>query len=367
MSAYKINNALQLVGTNNFTLTPTSGELDISTDTQPNAVKIKNDGEIVTRGKFSINDGTYTLSLSIPAGISGDLNITLPTTLGSSGQVLSSTGTATTWITPYSDPTTTIGDMVIRNGSNVLTRLPIGSTNQRLVTRNGIPTWRQQFEPIREVMFYDEFCGTTSPFSDVVWLLFVGSCSVSAALPTGATTGFGSSRFLFSASGSYGAIGRNVTSGFFIQANATLVCEVMIWLESLGSVADQYIFRVGFGDIFVGSTDMNNGIYLEYNIATSGNWLAKTAAGGVRTTVISSTAVVSGAWVRCGFTATSSSVTYFINGTSVGTINTNIPTTTSNRMSPVFRSGRSAGASASAYAFAIDYFYYHMSFSSDRY
>jgi hypothetical protein len=367
MSSYKVSNGLQLVGSNNFTFAPTSGELNISTDTVSNAVKIKNSGEIVTRGNLTVTDGTYNLSISIPPGISGNINLILPISTGTSGQVLSSTGSATTWITPYTDTTTTIGDIPYRNASNVLTRLPIGSTNQRLVTRDGVPTWRQQFEPARELSFYDEFTSTSSPFGDFGWLLFVAATSVNSTLPTGATTGFGVSRFLFSGATSYGAIGRNTSSGLYIQANSTLTFEAMIWIESLASVAEQYILRVGFGDVFTSSTDMSNGIYLEYNIATSANWLGRTSSGGSRSTVTSSIPVAAGSWVRCGFTATSSSVSFFINGTNIGSTASNIPTTSSNRASPTFRAARSAGASIVAYAFVIDYVYYHMSFSSDRY
>lgn len=40
-----------------------------------------------------------------------------------------------------SNPTLTIGDMIIRDAGNVTTRLPIGSTNQVLTVLGGVPTW----------------------------------------------------------------------------------------------------------------------------------------------------------------------------------------------------------------------------------
>lgn len=39
------------------------------------------------------------------------------------------------------DPTTTVGDLIFRNGSNVIARLPIGSVNQVLTVVGGVPTW----------------------------------------------------------------------------------------------------------------------------------------------------------------------------------------------------------------------------------
>jgi len=46
------------------------------------------------------------------------------------------------------DPMTTIGDMIYRNGSNVTSRLPIGSTNQVLKVSGGVPTWADQSQLI---------------------------------------------------------------------------------------------------------------------------------------------------------------------------------------------------------------------------
>lgn len=39
------------------------------------------------------------------------------------------------------DPTTTIGDLIIRNGSGNIARLPIGSNTQVLTVTGGVPTW----------------------------------------------------------------------------------------------------------------------------------------------------------------------------------------------------------------------------------
>lgn len=44
--------------------------------------------------------------------------------------------------TKLTDPTTTIGDLVIRNSSNLIARLGIGTANQVLTVVGGVPTWQ---------------------------------------------------------------------------------------------------------------------------------------------------------------------------------------------------------------------------------
>jgi hypothetical protein len=65
-------------------------------------------------------------------------------TTGTNGQVLTTNSSGVpTWQNPAfgSDPMSTAGDMIIRNGSNVTTRLPIGSNGEFLSISGGIPTW----------------------------------------------------------------------------------------------------------------------------------------------------------------------------------------------------------------------------------
>lgn len=64
--------------------------------------------------------------------------------IGAIGQVLTMSGGLPTWQTPgtgFTDPMTSIGDIIIRNGSNATARLGIGSTNQVLTVSGGVPTW----------------------------------------------------------------------------------------------------------------------------------------------------------------------------------------------------------------------------------
>lgn len=73
-------------------------------------------------------------------------NVTSRLGIGSPNQVLTvNSGTGIPyWATPasgFADPMTTIGDIMIRNGSNVTSRLGIGSTGQVLTVSGGVPIW----------------------------------------------------------------------------------------------------------------------------------------------------------------------------------------------------------------------------------
>lgn len=69
-----------------------------------------------------------------PTGLQGNTGNTGMTGLTGAGV------TGPTGPTGATDPMSTIGDMIIRNSSNVMARLPIGITGQKLQA-NGTPTW----------------------------------------------------------------------------------------------------------------------------------------------------------------------------------------------------------------------------------
>lgn len=102
--------------------------------------------------------------------------------------------------------------------------------------------------------------------------------------------------------------------------------EQLIKIEDLATVAQDYIIRWGFGDGF--QSDHVDGAYLEYNRSASVNWSMKTASNSARTTTDSGVAVVEDAWIKLKVVvnAAATSVEFFIDGVSVGTIATNIPT-----------------------------------------
>lgn len=64
--------------------------------------------------------------------------------VGTAGQVLTMSGGLPTWATAgtgFADPMTTIGDLIRRDGSNNTNRLAVGTTGQVLTVVSGLPAW----------------------------------------------------------------------------------------------------------------------------------------------------------------------------------------------------------------------------------
>lgn len=98
-------------------------------------------------------------------------------------------------------------------------------------------------------------------------------------------------------------------------------------LVGLSDATNEYIAYLWLGDN-VGAGDMTDWVYFVYDRLTSLNRQLRTANLATRTNIITSVPVVAGSWVRFGFIVNAlwTSVTFTINWTAVGTINTNLPT-----------------------------------------
>ena len=111
-------------------------------------------------------------------------------------------------------------------------------------------------------------------------------------------------------------------NGWFYQGYA---CAI----RTLSASGSDYITRVGFMNAAL-NTDVTNGVFFEYNRASTGNfWVIATAAAAVRTRVTTTTAITANTnyVLQAIVNANGTSATFYINGALVGTITTNIPTT----------------------------------------
>jgi hypothetical protein len=120
------------------------------------------------------------------------------------------------------------------------------------------------------------------------------------------------------------------------------IIEIDCRLPALSDATNEYIARMGIGN--VGGADFVEGIYFEYDRTSSTNWRYCTASTSTRTKN-NSTIPVSTDWTKLKIVVNAdiSSVEYFINDISVGTITTNIPATTI--ITPVLRMYKTAGSS----------------------
>jgi len=123
-----------------------------------------------TLGTLSLagnTSGTITIK---PQAAAGTYNFNLPTTAGTTGQVLTSAGGGSspmTWATPYASPLTTTGDLVYSSdNSGTPARLAIGSSSpsiQFLGVSSGLPAWTTFKGPTVQVLTSGTSATYTTP------------------------------------------------------------------------------------------------------------------------------------------------------------------------------------------------------------
>lgn len=126
-----------------------------------------------------------------------------------------------------------------------------------------------------------------------------------------------------------------------------------IQLPNLSDGTDTYQFIFGFGDNAT-ARDQTDGAYMVYDQAVSPNWQIVTANNGTRTTTVSSVAVTT-SWVKLSVVvnAAGTLATFFVNGVSIGTISTNIPTASGREFGMLANIIKSVGTNGRV--FYIDY------------
>lgn len=155
----------------------------------------------------------------------------------------------------------------------------------------------------------------------------------------------------------------SVTAGFFGGGIATF--EALIYIPTLADATQDYRIRLGYGDTVDGN-DQVDGVYFEYDRGVSANWRLRTANNSSRTTTDSGVAVAAGAWLKLGWVvnAGGTSVSYTINGTSVGTVAATIPTAVARVCGPFIIISKIAGTTART--LLVDYFFSRHVFTTPR-
>lgn len=222
---------------------------------------------------------------------------------------------------------------------------------------------------------FDDFqteIGVSTAFGSLNW---TASSSGTAAAITNVATGVDSTNQAIgtiqistgtTATGRSG-MSRGNTSVLF--GYAYHMSEWRVWVPTLSTGTQTFAYFVGFDDNYNTTGDAANGAYFLYDTAgtfgaASVNWQICTANASTRTKTTTGTAVSATGFVKLGIqvNAAGTSVDFFINGTNVGTITTNIPTGTA------FGTGtkiiKSAGTTARTVI--VDYFKYMYVFTTPR-
>ena len=163
-------------------------------------------------------------------------------------------------------------------------------------------------------------------------------------------------------------LGGGVTSQLFIGGGESF--ETAINIPTLSNGTQTYVIRTGLCDNNNHAQDCVDGVYFEYSSASSANWRINTALGSTRTKTTTSKAVATG-WTNLKWVATSSSnITFYVKSagetsyTNVGSITTNIPTSSSNATSLMMLIDKTAGTTERT--FKVDYVDYWRDFTTNR-
>jgi hypothetical protein len=131
--------------------------------------------------------------------------------------------------------------------------------------------------------------------------------------------------------------------GNVMAQGSSFEAEFLIKLVTLATAAQDYVYRIGFMDNTA-----------EYNRSVSANWRILTARTSTTTGVTTTVAATIAEWVKLKIVKNiqNTNAEFFINGVSVGSIATNIPTTAPIRC-PAIKLVKTAGNTATN--FRIDY------------
>lgn len=148
------------------------------------------------------------------------------------------------------------------------------------------------------------------------------------------------------------------TTGHILPGSGTAVFECSVMIPTLSTAAEEFDFHVGLG-ANNGAGGMTDGLYFRYDRTTSVNWLRCSAIGGVITETSTGQAVNAGTWVRLRFEVNTAwtSADFFVDGTGVGTNNTNMPTAA---LFALLKAEKSVTAASSARQGRVDYTYFTM-------
>lgn len=258
------------------------------------------------------------------------------------------------------------GDTLYASASNTLAKRSIGSTGQVSKVVGGIPAWEDWIEASLETRLFEDWIGdgvgtlrwldadTTTGDSKTTRTHLDANHPGVLELATGIGTTGAAIRYLGGVTSGTG------TSGFMV-GGGQLSAEWLVYIDTLSNATDEYNFSLNLTDTISAPTAIIGFIYQR---TSNVNWLGQTRSASVTTSVDSGVAVVAGSWIKLKVVvnAAGTSVEFFINGVSVGTSTTNIPTGTV--IAPRVATAKTAGTtSRSNY---VDYFKLYQRLTSAR-
>lgn len=281
---------------------------------------------ILPTGEVGIGTTSPTSLFSVGASSQFQVN--------SSGNIVRTNNVATSW--PASQGTG--GSVLTNDGSGQF------SWNYAIVTIN----------PRFSSYGLDDFTNTDSG-SDVGQLSWNTSNGLPAVLP-GEAGHPGIYRLAVLSSGSIVSIDLELQS-ILLSASQDIVMQTLVRIPALSSATQEFTFRWGLMSSVSGTGAPANACTIVYDRASSVNWRAVTTNASTSTTTSSAIAVSAGDWVYLEiFITANTSIVYKVNGTTIATHNTNIPTST---LGMAYKVAKTVGGSTTRNV-DLDVFNYYM-------
>lgn len=129
----------------------------------------------------------------------------------------------------------------------------------------------------------------------------------------------------------YAGLRYNAAVSMFATQAGELIAITKLRLPTLSTAAQRYTLRIGFGDSLTNADHTDSSGYFEYSDnVNGGRWVMATASNATRTKSSTTVLVAANTWIYLKvITNAAGTVTeFYVNNALVGSIGTNIPSTT---------------------------------------
>jgi hypothetical protein len=164
-----------------------------------------------------------------------------------------------------------------------------------------------------------------------------------------------------------GAVGNQ-----FLLGGGAMTFTTSVLFSNLSTSGERYRVTIGYGDQGTSAAEVN-GIFFTYDeggtangTTASPNWQCVTTANSVRTLTTSAVAINNSAWCKLSIeiNAAGTSVAFYIDNTLVATHTTNIPSGTSQTVTPRVNISKTVGTTSRF--FHMDYLYYAQTYTTTK-
>lgn len=250
----------------------------------------------------------------------------------------------------------TSGDMLYASGSNTLSKLAIGSSNQILQSNGSIPVWTSVAIPnsTQNLSIYEEFfsASANNGSSNSLYGWTYNNVPTEAA-PTSAHPGV--VQISVTSNNTYMKLGDN----HFVFGQGQTIIDWVIKLGQTSNGTDRFVARVGMMDGTTGNP--SNGVLFSYvDNVNSGKWVIEKWNGGAQSTAnTNSTADTNWHRFRIIVSADAGTINYYIDGVEV--TGSPLTTATTNFVTPRLSINTSLGSASKTISADLMWLQYNIS------